>query len=224
MLAQYVMNVMSKKRVQKNILTMTMKILFGYVMNVLKRWRPIMPKLTGKRLKKIIEDANTLHLGYKETHVADAIVNHPEIKSLFECEEVKPLHQSEQREQFDLLKECLTSKTWTAGDHGHFYGFFLHGWLGRMNEATYQHLPPTELLTDASKTIEPPAPVAEYDIVEYEVRNNSSVTECKHYGYGIGGCCCRDGCKTNGLQNFVGHEVEGKSIRCLHKFNLGGEG
>ena len=41
-------------------------------------------------------------------------------------------------DEFLRLKAQLTPDNWTIGEKMTFFGFFVHGWYGRMNEAAYQ--------------------------------------------------------------------------------------
>jgi len=41
-------------------------------------------------------------------------------------------------EEFNRLLTCLNSEHWSCGEKNVHYGFFLHGWYGRANEAAYQ--------------------------------------------------------------------------------------
>ena len=41
---------------------------------------------------------------------------------------VLPIGDKLEEEAWKELKEKLGTKGWTAGEHGTFYGFFLHGW------------------------------------------------------------------------------------------------
>lgn len=41
---------------------------------------------------------------------------------------VLPIGNTLEEEAWKKLKEKLGTKGWTAGEHGTFYGFFLHGW------------------------------------------------------------------------------------------------
>lgn len=42
------------------------------------------------------------------------------------------------REEWERLKKSLSSKNWNAGQEANYFGFFCHGWYGRLNEAAYQ--------------------------------------------------------------------------------------
>jgi hypothetical protein len=40
--------------------------------------------------------------------------------------------------EWERLKKVLSSENWNAGQEATFFGFFCHGWYGRLNEAAYQ--------------------------------------------------------------------------------------
>lgn len=40
--------------------------------------------------------------------------------------------------EWKRLKKSLSSKNWDAGQEATYFGFFCHGWYGRLNEAAYQ--------------------------------------------------------------------------------------
>jgi hypothetical protein len=40
--------------------------------------------------------------------------------------------------EWERLKKALSSKNWDAGQEATYFGFFCHGWYGRLNEASYQ--------------------------------------------------------------------------------------
>ena len=41
--------------------------------------------------------------------------------------------------EWERLKKSLSPKNWDAGQEGTYFGFFCHGWYGRLNEAAYQY-------------------------------------------------------------------------------------
>ena len=41
--------------------------------------------------------------------------------------------------EWERLKKSLSSKNWNAGQEANYFGFFCHGWYGRLNEAAYQN-------------------------------------------------------------------------------------
>ena len=40
--------------------------------------------------------------------------------------------------EWERLKKSLSSKNWDAEQEATYFGFFCHGWYGRLNEAAYQ--------------------------------------------------------------------------------------
>lgn len=40
--------------------------------------------------------------------------------------------------EWQRLKKVLNSKNWDAGQEATYFGFFCHGWYGRINKAAYQ--------------------------------------------------------------------------------------
>jgi hypothetical protein len=172
-----------------------------------------MPNLTEERFREILEksfekhtrqlDDNGYHTAVDEDdfpEMLDDAINHPEIKGLFKCEE-------------DIVKQ----------DVNHPYC------PKRKCGMRQQNIEEVCLFCGADLVfpeIEPPAPVAEYEIFEVQQTALETVDPvCEYIGDCAVGCMfCELHCKTNGLQNFAGHEVEGRSIRCAHRFNVGGEG
>ena len=63
-----------------------------------------------------------------------------------------------------------------------------------------------------------------YEVIEYELDSTVCKTDCPNMVsietlVGVNSYNCRENCFTNGKQNFQGHEVEGKSIRCSYEAN-----
>ena len=42
------------------------------------------------------------------------------------------------RAEWERLKKVLSPENWNAGQEATYFGFFCHGWYGRLNEAAYQ--------------------------------------------------------------------------------------
>ena len=42
------------------------------------------------------------------------------------------------KKEWERLKKAVGSADWDAGQQGTYFGFFCHGWYGRLNEAAYQ--------------------------------------------------------------------------------------
>ena len=40
--------------------------------------------------------------------------------------------------EWERLKKVCSSENWDAGQEVTYFGFFCHGWYGRLNEAAYQ--------------------------------------------------------------------------------------
>ena len=40
--------------------------------------------------------------------------------------------------EWERLKKTLGPVNWDAGQEATYFGFFCHGWYGRLNEAAYQ--------------------------------------------------------------------------------------
>jgi hypothetical protein len=187
-----------------------------------------MSKITAERMREILSAIlrdDTVLDSYDCDAVTGTIVNHPEIKGLLECEEVEHCLYSDVYNKVDLDQYDSTLNKYRCPVCGEF-SLCKDNVACGMGNCGAPLIWPTELLTDVSKTIEPPAPVAEYEI--FEVQQTALETGdpvCEYIGDCAVGCMfCELHCKTNGKQNFAGHEVEGKSIRCKHKFNEGGEG
>ena len=45
---------------------------------------------------------------------------------------------SKLKKEWERLQKVLGPTNWTAGEHATYFGFFCHGWYGRLNEAAYQ--------------------------------------------------------------------------------------
>jgi len=133
-----------------------------------------MNKITEEKMREIIGKILISDTGLSSGEcdaVTGTIINHPEIKSLFE----------------------------TKVDN-------------------VQYSPDIDAMDEVMR----PAPVAEYEVIEYEItRSNefsSYVTRCEKRDdriWFVGGVNCEN------CRHFAGHEVEGESIRCAHKFNKG---
>ena len=41
--------------------------------------------------------------------------------------------------EWERLKKVCGSENWDAGQQVTYFGFFCHGWYGRLNEAAYQY-------------------------------------------------------------------------------------
>lgn len=155
-----------------------------------------MPKLTEERFKHIVKNIYPpAGTSRGVDNFIKEVVNHPEIKSLFAVEDSIN------------CKYCGSSNTVVehhdADNSDRVY----------CKTCCRQFAPPTE----------PPAPVAEYEVIEYEE------TQGEFFGEYRTKCTRRDDfiCFTGGVnceacKHFAGHEVEGKSLRCKHLVN-GGE-
>lgn len=42
------------------------------------------------------------------------------------------------KKEWERLKKAVDSADWDAGQEVTYFGFFCHGWYGRLNEAAYQ--------------------------------------------------------------------------------------
>lgn len=42
------------------------------------------------------------------------------------------------KSEWERLKKVLSPENWDAGQNATYFGFFCHGWYGRLNEAAYQ--------------------------------------------------------------------------------------
>lgn len=40
--------------------------------------------------------------------------------------------------EWERCKKVLSPEKWDAGQNATYFGFFCHGWYGRLNEAAYQ--------------------------------------------------------------------------------------
>jgi DNA-directed RNA polymerase subunit RPC12/RpoP len=190
----------------------------------------MMPKITEKRFIEIMHNECDVidHLKIKaQVSLIDKPLTNPEIKSLFE----KNI-QSAPCLMCNKAGKCRMENLKGVYECFEFREF---GYKGVTKDKAcskcgkeYNHDYPRDECFDCGQKLiwptEPPAPVAEYDIVEYKTVGNKSTTECKNRLPNVGTIGCREVCQTNGLQNFAGHEVENSSIRCKHRFNVGGEG
>jgi hypothetical protein len=169
-----------------------------------KKRRPIMPKLTELRMREILSTIlrdDTMLDSYDCDAVTGTIVNHPEIKSLFECEgrEVLSVHKSETMQ--GILKGICPSCPSIV----------------YTNDLNYLKCCCGQKLiwpTEATKESE-----VEYEVIEYETAILMGIsiceTRCANTGSMVNSLACKS-CKY-----FAGHEVEGKSVRCKHRFNEG---
>lgn len=168
-----------------------------------------MPNLTETRMREILstilrDDA------VLDSYVCDAvtatIINHPEVKSLFEkksddedCKDCGNMLMDEQ-EHCDRCNKPICESCGLTDNETHT-GTFCR-----------ECCEPTE----ATKEREP-----EYEVIEYTFLSNADFshfdTPCNNDGQirFIGGISC-EACK-----HFAGYETYGKSIRCMHKHNEG---
>ena len=42
------------------------------------------------------------------------------------------------KKEWERLQKAVDSADWDVGQHVTYFGFFCHGWYGRLNEAAYQ--------------------------------------------------------------------------------------
>jgi hypothetical protein len=199
-----------------------------------------MPKITENRMKEIIEDImlSNDQISMRQStgaYLAESIANHPEIKSLFECDADLGKYISATEcptcartsERFELTNY---PDTWMCDGCALTRGSIVGKWNSILEnlicatetceESTEPHAPVAEGVADA--------PAKAYEVIQCEPTGALKTMGCQ---YDESMCptmvnseLCRTHCKTNGLQNFAGHEVEGRSIRCAHRFNVGGEG
>jgi predicted RNA-binding Zn-ribbon protein involved in translation (DUF1610 family) len=162
-----------------------------------------MSKITEERFKDILL---SLEIDYEQISI---LLNHPEIKILFESSEGKFVDKSckmdmemSEREHMYRCPSCMEKNVFGVEE-----GYDYCPYCGQ------KLIWPTE----------PPAPVAEYEVIKYFKDENGLLeTICPHNMSGGGSnpqstvghnhSCCA-------CTHFAGHELEGKSIRCKHKFN-----
>ncbi len=156
-----------------------------------------MPKITETRFKYIVKNIYPpAGISRGVDNFIKELINHPEIKSLFECEPTE-------------CKFCGSSNT-VVEHHD-----------ADNSDRVYCK---TCCCQSSCKEIVDNS-IKAYEVVEYESDKLLVPTTCKRdCSVYVNSVFCNKECKTNGLQNFAGHEVVGRSIRCLHKFNEGGEG
>jgi hypothetical protein len=188
-----------------------------------------MSKITEERMREIIEksfekhtcqlDDNGYHTAVDEDEfpeMLDDIVGHPEIKGLFEGG--------------DELHECdMCRRDFIHGSDEPYSAIFPNGddkiYLCSKN-CVEIHLGALDNTESSCKEIVDNSIEPEYEVIEYSLTGFGNLSmSCKRYnGVKVCSATCTEHCKTNGKQNFKGHEVEGKSVRCAHRFNGGGEG
>lgn len=214
-----------------------------------------MSKITEERFKDILL---SLEIDYEQISI---LINHPEIKSLFACEEIvnnTPSHICESASLGGLRGSCPSCGSTV----------YTQDVKSSCAMCGCEIIWPTE----------PPAPVAEiiktcdmaaegskdfscettfkknddgtntivktelFDVIKYEFGGNGGlfdcpecVTDCPHGQLAegengnivkVGSNLCQDKMPLllKGCKHFAGHEVEGRSIRCKHRVNVGGEG
>jgi hypothetical protein len=163
---------------------------------------------------KDILDENHHHCGLESGEfecMRDDLINHPEIKSLFEEDDKDQVCQDVVNYDYRYIKKEI--------------GVLLKTLCNRPADDVVRYM--QALIKVLSRPTEPPAPVAEYDIVEYELRPNKKYTDFRDFSTY---CSKREGeavfiggVNYESCKHFAGHEVEGVSLRCMHKFNGGGE-
>jgi hypothetical protein len=181
-----------------------------------------MPKITEERMREILDemfdkhkdilDENHHHCGLESGEfecMRDDLMDHPEIKSLFEKDDKDQVCQDVVNYDYRYIKKEI--------------GVLLKTLCNRPADDVVRYM--QALIKVLSRPTEPPAPVAEYEVIEYEDKwLQTSLpfhsTRCKRDNViYVGGKFCTGMCS-----HFAGHEVEGESVRCAHRFNVGGEG
>lgn len=198
-----------------------------------------MSKITEERMREIIElqlNANVTNFSDYECgelvaldisdfeNVLNGITLHPEIKSLFDVKE----DWDSGEKHIELIKsldyQCGGCLSVVNNCKSNYCGFCGKKLTWPIPESPISNIDKIDgaVLKELAE-VEPPAPVAEYEIKEIFTTHLGVGFEenkyCTKEVGKIGGAWCRNKCFTNSLQNFAGHEVEMKSIRCAHRFN-----